>query len=155
MTPALQEDGDFGRDLSSWRTQWRDGSGASITASQYDPVVERQRAELLSLIRRLMRNPISWSEREPVPMERVSAETALALIQCLPTDRAFPKVAPDGDGSVALVWDNRPDRVMIAIDRTMLLLVRDPGGPNSSHFSPMRFDGETIPAIVLNYLPRR
>jgi hypothetical protein len=154
MTPALQTDDGFDRDLSSWSVQRRDGGGASITSSQYDPEVERQRSARLTLIRHLMRNPISWSERDPVPIGSVSAETALAFIHRLPSDRAFPKVAPDGDGSIALLWDG-PDRPLIAVDRTMLLLVLDPGGPNSRHFSPMRFDGETIPPIILNYLPHR
>jgi hypothetical protein len=155
VTPALRTDEGFDRDLSSWRVERRDGGAASITASQYDPAVERQRAEIVALIGHLVRNPISWSERDSVPIDRVSAETALSFIRRLPSDRAFPKVAPDGDGSIALLWDGGPHRALIAIDLTMLLLVRDPGGPNSFHFSPIRFDGETIPPIVLNDLPRR
>ncbi len=155
MTPALRTDDGFDRDLSSWPVQRRDGGGVSITASQYDPAVERRRAELLALLRHLIRNPISWSERDPVPIGSVSAETALEFIRRLPSDRAFPRVAPDGDGSIALLWDVGHNRVLLAIDRTTLILVRDPGGPNSFHFSPMHFDGETIPPIILNDLPRR
>jgi hypothetical protein len=44
---------------------------------------------------------------------------------------------------------------MITVDRAFLLLVTKPGEPASYHFNPLRFDGETIPSIIIESLPRR
>jgi hypothetical protein len=101
------------------------------------------------------REPITWSERDPVPLDRLSAETAMSFIRRLPADRAFPKVAPDGEGGLMLVWDGRERKTLLTIDRVMLLLVSEPGRANSHHFRPLRFDGEALPAIILEHLPPR
>jgi hypothetical protein len=142
-------------DLTSWPVGRPDASAASIAASHYDPGIERQRKLLMSTIGLLARHSATWSEREPVPIGRVSAETAFAFIRELPTDRAFPDVAPDGDGGIVMIW-NRPDnRLLITVDEATLLCVRDPGGLGSYHFAPLRFDGETIPPMIMEQLPRR
>jgi hypothetical protein len=142
------------QDLSSWGAQ-----GFPITASSaafsYDPSIERARSELLAAIRYLAKTPITWSEREPAPIDRLSAETALAFIRCMPADRAFPKLAPDGEGGIMFVWDSQERKAMITVDRAFLLLVIHPGESDSYHFRPLRFDGETIPPIIVEELPRR
>ena len=144
------------QELSSWSVETWPQIPASSAAFSYDPGIERRRSELLSAIRYLVQSPITWSEREaPVPIDRVSAETALAFIRRIPADRAFPKLAPDGEGGLMFVWDSQERKAMITVDRAFLLLVMDPGQPNSHHFTPLRFDGETIPAIVIEALPRR
>jgi hypothetical protein len=152
MMYALRSD--TGRDLTSWDVR-RGGSGTLMAASHYDPAIERERAAILSVIKRLAKQSINWSQSEAAPIDGISAETALAFIHQLPVDRGFPKIAPDGEGGIALVWDRPGERVLITCDRATLALVQDPGGPNSYHFSPIRFDGETIPPIILQYLPQR
>lgn len=152
MTTALRRE-DI--DLTSWPVQRQDAGTASIAASHYDPAIERQRKSLMATVGLLARRSATWSDREPVPVDRVSAETAFAFIRELPVDRAFPKVAPDGEGGIVLVWNQPDNRVLITVDEAKLLLVRDPGGPGSYHFSPLRFDGETIPPMIVDQLPRR
>jgi hypothetical protein len=153
-TFALRRE-DLSRDLTSWPVQRQEGAAASTAASQYDPTIERHRAALISAIRYLAKNSINWSTHEAVSLDGVSVETALSFIQCLPIDRFFPKIAPDGEGAVVLIWDAPGRRALITCDGAKLLLVRDPGGPSSFHFSPMRFNGETIPSIILENLPQR
>jgi hypothetical protein len=139
--------------LSDW-SAWTLGSNSpSITASGYDPSTERRRAQLMSIIRDWARNPITWSEREPAPVDSLSAETAIAFLRRLPPDRAFPKIAPDGEGGLMFVWEGRERKTLLTIDRVMLLLVSEPGRPISHHFGPLRFDGEAIPRIVIEHLP--
>jgi hypothetical protein len=142
-------------DLTSWPVRHQGASGISMAASQYDPAVERQRAALISAIRYLVKNPTNWSAGQAAPIETISAETAVAFMRCLPVDRAFPLIAPDGEGGVVFLWDVADCRALITCDGAKLLLVRDPGAPNSFHFSPLRFDGEAIPSIILEHLPRR
>jgi hypothetical protein len=154
MNSAMQSVRRRTQDLSSWGAQ-----GPQITASSaafsYDPIIERARLELLGAIRYLAKTPITWSEREPMPIDALSAETALAFIRCIPGDRAFPKLAPDGEGGLIFVWDSQERKAMITVDRAFLLLVTNPGERESYHFSPLRFDGETIPPIIVDSLPRR
>jgi hypothetical protein len=102
-----------------------------------------------------MRHPINWSDSEAVPIDSLSAETAIAFILRLPPDRAFPKIAPDGEGGLMLVWDSSERKTLVTIDRVVLLLVSEAGRPNSHHFRPLRFDGDAIPAILLEHIPSR
>src|SRR5262245_21323316 len=117
-------------DLSSWSVDAWAQLPSSSAAFLYDPGIERRRSELLSAIRYLARSPVTWSDREvPVPVDGVSAETALAFIRCMPADRALPKLAPDGEGGLMLVWDSQERKAMITVDRAFLLLVSNPGQP--------------------------
>jgi hypothetical protein len=130
-------------------------SASSSAASGYDPEIERERAGLVAAIAYLAANPITWTERDPVRVDTTTAESAVAFITRLPADRTFPKIAPDGEGGMMFVWNGRERKTLLSIDRTTLLLVSEPGRESSFHFSPLRFDGETIPAIVLEHLPSR
>jgi hypothetical protein len=155
MNSAIRNAGRIAQDLSSWGTDIPP-IFASSAAFSYDPGIERARSELLAAIKYLAQTPITWSEREPaVPIERLSAETAMAFIRCMPGDRAFPKLALDGEGGLMFVWDSQERKAMITVDRAFLLLVTKPGEPASYHFNPLRFDGETIPSIIIESLPRR
>jgi hypothetical protein len=155
MSPGLERSVSFDQDLSSWPTQRQIRESASITTWQYDPAIERRRAEVIAIIKQLTRVPTTSSDRDAVSIDTLSAETARAFVQRLPADRAFPKVGPDGEGGLVLLWDGSSARALIAVDGTTLILVRDPGSPQSYHFSPMRFDGDTIPPIIIECLPRR
>jgi hypothetical protein len=53
------------------------------------------------------------------------------------------------------VWREQSPRVLITVDKGKLLLIENPGQPNSHHFRPLNFDGETIPALILENIPRR
>jgi hypothetical protein len=128
---------------------------SSGAASSYDPTVERTRRALVAAVEHIVTAPVTWREEEPAPIDSLSAETAIAFIQQLPPDRAFPKVAPDGEGGIMLVWREHSPRALITADRGKLLLIANPGQPNSHHFRPLNFDGETIPAIVLVNIPQR
>jgi len=155
MTTAPRLDGNAGQNLSFWPIRPQPRATASSAASIYEPEIERVRTKLLAGIRHLLKYPITWSDREPVPVDSLSVETAFAFIRQLPADRAFPKIAPDGEGGVMLVWQNQGSEALVTIDRTMLFLVERPGEADSYHFAPLRFDGEIIPSIILERLPRR
>jgi hypothetical protein len=110
---------------------------------------------ILATIASLAGQPVTWGEREPANIEDLSTETALAFVWRLPTDRAFPKVAPDGEGGLIFIWgDDRP-KALVSVDGTTLSLVINPGTPASDHRPPMRFDGELIPSYILDVLPHR
>jgi hypothetical protein len=148
MTSALQSYSGPTQELFSWHAS---GIKASSAASDYDPVIERTRTELVAAIKYIAKTPITWSEHEAAAVDTLSAETALAFVRQLPRDRAFPKIAPDGEGGIMLVWN----KALITVSQSRLFLVANPGQPDSYHFQPLRFDGERIPAIVLEKLPPR
>jgi hypothetical protein len=128
---------------------------STSAAFAYDPDVVRTRAKLIGVIKHLAAMSVTWTERDPIRIDEISAETAISFISQLPSDRAFPKVAPDGEGGIMLVWDSQQQKELITIDRTTLLLIENPGQLDSHHFRPLRFDGERIPPIILERLPRR
>jgi hypothetical protein len=141
--------------ISSWPIRPQPRITPPSAASSYDLAAERTRATLVGLIKHLATTPITWTERDPIRIDKISAETAIGFIHQLPPDRAFPKVAPDGEGGIILVWDSGSQKELITVDRTSLLLIENPGQPSSYHFRPLRFDGERIPPIILEHLPRR
>jgi hypothetical protein len=143
------------RTIASWPVQPQQRFAPPSAASAYDPEVERTRAKLIGVIKYLVTTSVTWTERDPVRIDDISAETAIGFIYQLPPDRAFPKVAPDGEGGIMLVWDSPQRKDLITVDRNILLLIENPGQPNSYHFDPLRFDGERIPSIILERLPRR
>src|ERR1700732_4173663 len=73
---ARRFDGQPLDDLSSWGAGLEPRIIASSAASSYDPALERARSELLGTIRYLAVTPITWSDREPTPIDSLSAETA-------------------------------------------------------------------------------
>ena len=139
----------------SWQIRPQLRVTLSSAASSYDPMVERTRQALVGAIEHMVTSPITWREEEPAPIDSLSAETAIAFIQQLPSDRAFPKLAPDGEGGIMLVWREQSPRALITADKGKLLLIANPGQPDSHHFRPLNFDGETIPALILENIPRR
>jgi hypothetical protein len=155
MTTALRLGDGAGQDLSFWPVRPQTRVTASSAASTYEPEVERLRTQLLAAIRHLLKNPITLSDRDPTPIDSLSVETAFAFIRRLPADRAFPMIAPDGEGGIMMVWQNKGNEALVTIDRTTLFLVERPGEAASYHFAPLRFDGETILSIILEHLPRR
>jgi hypothetical protein len=155
MTSASQSYNSPTQELFSWRARAQPGITASSAASDYDPVIERTRAELVAAIKYIAKTPITWSEREAAAVDSLSAETALAFVRQLPRDRAFPKIAPDGEGGIMLVWNSQQCKALITVSQSRLFLIANPGQPDSHHFQPLRFDGERIPAIVLAELPPR
>jgi hypothetical protein len=139
----------------SWQIRPQPRVTLSSAASSYDPMVERTRQALVGAIEHMVTSPVTWREEEPAPIDSLSAETAIAFIQQLPSDRAFPKLAPDGEGGIMLVWREQSPRALITADKGKLLLIANPGQPDSHHFRPLNFDGETIPALILENIPRR
>jgi hypothetical protein len=139
----------------SWQIRPQLRVTLSSAASSYDPMVERTRQALVGAIEHMVTSPITWREEEPAPIDSLSAETAIAFIQQLPSDRAFPKLAPDGEGGIMFVWREQSPRALITADKGKLLLIANPGQPDSHHFRPLNFDGETIPALILEKIPRR
>jgi len=151
MTTALARSGAS----VPWQTRSQPRLTFSGAATSYDPMVERTRQALVGAIEHMVSTPVTWREEEPAPIDSLSAETAIAFIQQLPPDRAFPKLAPDGEGGIVLVWREQSPRVLITVDKGKLLLIANPGQPNSHHFRPLNFDGETIPGLILEKIPRR
>jgi hypothetical protein len=138
-----------------WQIRSQPRLTSSGAATSYDPVVERTRQALVGAIEHMVTRPVTWREEDPAPVESLSAETAIAFIQQLPSDRAFPKLTADGEGGIIFVWRERSPRVLMTVDKGKLLLITNPGQPNSHHFRSLNFDGETIPALILENIPRR
>jgi hypothetical protein len=122
---------------------------ADLAASDFDPEIERRRSTLKTLISRLAIESCGPSVNQP------SVATAHLFISKLPNDRAFPRVAPDGEGGLMLVWGEMPVSLLVIIDDADILPVLHPGTEQSRHLPPMRFRSDQIPSELLNQIPPR
>lgn len=115
---------------------------------------ERTRRALTQLISRLATEGLSFDDRFEYKADPRSAAAASALIRQLPYEYQFPKVAPDDDGDLVMVW--KSDRtVLLTMEAWKLHIVVDPATPKSKHLPEMMFDGEMVPRILLDLLPTR
>jgi hypothetical protein len=130
-------------------------SEMSAIASYYDPEFDRLRVALAAAIQSFSTEGLTWSDRDPTLVDPASAESAIAFLCALPSTRELPKISPDGEGGVMLIWESGQETAMITVDGTMLLPVINPGRPTSAHMQAVAFDGETVPPAVLGILPRR
>ena len=121
----------------------------------YDSAFENRREALAQLIQYFAATGLTWSDQEARPIEQASMETALAVIGAIPHTRALPKVTPDGEGGVMLVWDSEGSKAMITVAGTTLFPVIDPGEATSEHMQELVFAGDALPIQLLGMIPRR
>jgi hypothetical protein len=118
-------------------------------------VLERDRTaqRLLALIERFRTTGFSWS-LEPCQITVDTARTAIRLIQALPKDRGLPKIVPDGEGALLLMWETPQREVLVIVDDNALHLVRHPASAQTEYVENLRLDGAEIPESILGSVPK-
>ena len=115
----------------------------------------QQRTALSLLLSHFETVPLSFGQGEGCLANATSAEAARCFLRLIPVSRDLPRAAPDGDGDITLAWENGDRTVLLSVERWKLHAVIDPGTPRSIYIADVLFDGETIPNIILEHLPRR
>jgi hypothetical protein len=85
---------------------------------------------------------------------RITSETQTAaqgFISAIGETFDLPKVAPDGEGGLMLVWEAAS--VALVVDGWRLHLVVDAGTPHARYFDDLPFDGKNLPDEVLKVVP--
>jgi len=80
--------------------------------------------------------------------------SALAIAQCLPENRALPKVAVDEDGDILMVWGEPSQKFALTIEGETLHMVVNPG-QHSTHLDPVIYYGGYLSLPVLQNVPKR
>lgn len=115
---------------------------------------EQTKAALVDLVRRMGAERLSWSgEAVGISWETVAA--AEAFIRDLPLCVKSPKISPDGEGGLMVVWDEPPAPTLVIIDGWRLHLVKAATTPNAEYHDDIGFTEGSIPSVVLDALPVR
>ena len=113
-----------------------------------------RRGHLQAFIRDMVREAPSWSG-EIAKASVGSAQTAIAFLAALPSNRALPLVAADDEGDVLFVWRPPTGDCILTIEEGTLHLVVRPGGVEVDYVDSVPFTGVHIPLSILQNLPMR
>ena len=109
---------------------------------------------LFNLVQRLSVCDTPWSDDQP---EKITAETskaAFSFLNQLPPEIELPKISPDGEGSLVMLWENDNSRVLLTIEDWRIHMVKGATSPQAEYYDNLPF-AEEIPEIVFQALPRR
>ena len=115
---------------------------------------ERTRQALMKLVFSFKTEGLSFDDRLEYMADSVSTEAAVAFIHQIPKEYRLPKVAPDDEGDIIMVWEG-DKTVLLNVEGWTLHFVADPATPNSEHFPEVIFDGDEIPYAFFERLPFR
>lgn len=150
------------REAFGGEQQWFLGATASVEvlggeAATPDALKhEQERQALLALIRRFAYHGLSWTAGQCATVTRATKATALAFLSSLPAGKAFPKVSPDGEGELIMIWENQDASVLLTIDNLHLHAVIAATTPQAEYLDDIPFDWlQRIPQKILDAIPAR
>lgn len=82
----------------------------------------------------------------------LSRHFAIQLIARLADDKLLPKISPDGEGDIIMVW-GEPPQFVLTIEQASLHGVVNPGSRRSKHIAPVEFDGREVPSEIIAQIP--
>jgi len=115
----------------------------------------RQKRALERLILLFEVQGISYDEYVSEPANHASVEAAVTFLEKLPNIFQLPKVAPDSEGDIMMVWEAMDRATLLTVSGWRLHAVVDPTGVRPEHFDNVPFDGDVIPTRILLQLPMR
>lgn len=129
----------------------------AVFAGRLPPELEvrdQEKPKLLALIDQFADEGFSCVGERASKVSRDSAEAAKALFALLLPGRQLPKIAPDGEGGLIAVWESPEDSVVLVVDNWRLHLVARATTPRATYFDDVPFDGERLPDVVIEWIPR-
>lgn len=85
---------------------------------------------------------------------RQAIGAAIDFARNLPSNRQLPRVAPDDDGDILMVWQNDAGGCAITFEGRRLHVVANPGRA-STHFAPIIYNSGSIRPEILRCIPVR
>jgi hypothetical protein len=116
---------------------------------------EKERDALVDLVRQFAAQGLSWTAGTTVAVSPDTAIAARAFFNALPITKSLPRISPDEDGGLTMVWEGRGDPLLAVLDGWRIHLVDAAATPRARYFDDLPFDGEQIPRVVLDALPTR
>jgi hypothetical protein len=117
---------------------------------------EQIREELIALVYRFAADGLSWTAEEAAKITGPTRQTAEAFLRALPVDKASPKISPDGEGGLMMVWEDNDHPLLVTVDDMRLHVVVAAATPFAEYVDDIPFGrGQEIPERVLNAIPAR
>jgi hypothetical protein len=112
------------------------------------------RKALADLVSQIADEGLSWTACKPISISSQTKDGALSLLRGLPLNIKAPKISPDGDGGLMLVWDDRHSPTLLVVDGWKLHLVKAATTPNAEYFDDVHFSEGSIPSEIVSALPK-
>ena len=96
---------------------------------------------LMDFFQHLSVRESQWSDDQP---EKITSETSLAEISFLnqlPQEIELPKIAPDGEGNLVLVWGTGNSSILLTIEDSQIHMVRGATTPQAEYYDSLPFSG--------------
>jgi hypothetical protein len=126
--------------------------GIVILSDLYVHSRDQQKIQLQSVIDRLTTVP--FGNPDTGTIAQVVTDAARTFLSLLPDDTPMPKVAPDHEGGLLLVWESTDPEIIVTLEGNRLHFVVHPGTPNAEYFDDLEFTGDKLPAALVDNLPK-
>ncbi|MGH7077506.1 MAG: hypothetical protein ACREFU_05355 [Acetobacteraceae bacterium] len=146
LDPSLREPADSGEMTSYYQLSF---GGSSIAADGWE------RVALIDLVHRFARQGLAWAEGDRGRISATTEGTAERFLTAIPMRKALPRISPDGEGGLMMVWESPADRLLVTIDECLLQVVVAAATPRATYLNDLSFDGAEIPRNVLAAIPDR
>lgn len=127
------------------------GELATVEALQH----KRDRDALIKLVSQLSAYGLSWAIGEGVPISPSTELTAQQFLNALPSSKALPKIAPDGEEGLMMVWERGGDPLLVTVEDLRLHAVIGATTQHAEYWPNIQFDRPEIPQTLLDAIPAR
>jgi hypothetical protein len=131
---------------------YAEGTDTTVYPGEYvtDELLGRKRAKesLIRLIEQIA-VPFSdaWTADQPDRISGDTARAAIIFLRQLPLSVALPRISPDGEGSLAMLWENA-DPLLVTIDNWRVHMVEAATTGRAKYLDDVPFAAE-IPENIL------
>ncbi|NMV41824.1 hypothetical protein [Ralstonia insidiosa] len=154
-----------GRAIRAHDIAVREGVRVSLDVSGVAPVVDQfpspefakqsqEMSNLLVLIDQFASDGFSCVGERASTISKETAQSARSLFSSVLPAGRLPKIAPDGEGGLIALWDSTTSPIVLVIDNWRLHLVKNAATPQAEYFDDLPFDGESVPQVVSESIPR-
>ena len=126
---------------------------AEAATKLHDLEYIRRKGALTRLVKQFETVGLSHDDSDSDFADPASVEAAITFLQTLLFDCQLPKATPDSDGDIMMVWETPDYTILLTVAKWRLHAAIDPGTARSEHIDNVPFDGDFIPARILNRLP--
>ncbi len=139
---------------------WNEQIGSASTDTQVmgptGPLAELRetRQALIRLVRRFADVGLSWAAGQSAKITVITQLTAQRFLLALPAGKALPKISPDGEGGLVMVWEGATGPLLLTIDDFHLHAVIGATTRQAEYIDDVPFGpGRNIPQRILDSIP--
>jgi hypothetical protein len=109
---------------------------------------EQARARLIGALNLFRSYGFTMHSEQNSIISEVSKDRSVALLKALPRQAQLPKVAPDGERGVVMVWDKGNTKFLLTVDEQGLHCIENAGTPDAVYHDDLYYDGAALPPQV-------